>query len=150
MESEAVQKAVELAKRFEGLCLRPYLCPAGVPTIGWGATRYPGGLRVSLRDPAITRERAETLLHEEMRECLRETVRLCPGLPDWGVDPLAAITDFTFNLGWPRLAASTLRRRIAADDSLAAKQELMKWVYGGGRRLRGLELRRLAECELIG
>ena len=150
MEAEAIQKAAELARHFEGLYLRPYLCPAGVPTIGWGATRYENGLRVSLRDPPITRERAETLLHWEMQGCLREAVRLCPKLTEWGPMPTAAIVDFCFNLGWPRLAASTLRRRIEADDRAAAKQELLKWVYGGGRRLRGLEYRRKAECLLIG
>lgn len=150
MESEAVIAAAALCRRFEGLYLRPYLCPAGVPTIGFGATRYPNGLRVSLLDPPITRERAEELLHWELRHCLRETLRLCAGLGLWGDKATAAIVDFTFNLGSGKLASSTLRKKIMADDMEGAKIELMKWVYGGGRRLKGLELRRAAECALIG
>jgi lysozyme len=32
------QAGVELIKEFEGLRLRAYRCPAGVPTIGYGTT----------------------------------------------------------------------------------------------------------------
>ena len=55
MIDAAVQIASVLCRRFEGLFLRPYLCPAGVPTIGYGATYYRDGRRVKLSDPAITR-----------------------------------------------------------------------------------------------
>lgn len=34
MIEQAVQVAAALARRFEGFYSRPYLCPAGVPTIG--------------------------------------------------------------------------------------------------------------------
>ena len=51
--------AAKLCRRFEGLYLRPYLCPAGVPTIGYGSTVYENGMAVQLTDPPITRERAE-------------------------------------------------------------------------------------------
>lgn len=118
--------------------------------MGYGATRYENGLRVSLLDAPITRERAEELLHWELHKCLREVLRLCAELNLWGDRAIAAIVDFTFNLGSGKLAASTLRKRIMADDMAGAKVELMKWVYGGGRRLKGLELRRAAECLLIG
>ena len=55
---------------FEGLYLKPYLCPDGVPTIGVGDTRYENGTRVTLADPPITRERAMELLDHELAECL--------------------------------------------------------------------------------
>jgi len=54
-EALAVHVAAALARRFEGLFLQPYLCPAGVPSIAYGATYYEGGRRVMLKDPAITR-----------------------------------------------------------------------------------------------
>ena len=149
MDHEAIIKAAALCRRFEGLYLRPYLCPAMVPTIGYGSTRYEDGVRVRLNDPAITKERAEELLHFELRKCLRVSLHLCARLAEWGHDPTAAIMDFMFNLGEGRLAASTLRRKIMDDDAQGAKRELMKWVYGGGKRLRGLELRRAAECLLL-
>lgn len=149
MNAEAILVAATLARKFEGLYLRPYLCPAGVPTIGYGSTRYEDGVRVRLDDPPITKERAEQMLQYELRKCLRTVLELCAILSRWGVNPTAAIVDFVFNLGSGRLAASTLRRRIMADDKEGAKRELMKWVMGGGRKLRGLELRRAAEAALI-
>lgn len=149
MNPDAIITAAALARRFEGLYLKPYLCPAMVPTIGYGSTRYEDGVRIRLDDPPITRERAEQLLMFEIRKCLMETLRLCATLQSWGYNATAAIVDFTFNLGTSRLAASTLRRKIMDGDSYGAKQELMKWIFGGGRRLRGLELRRAAEAALL-
>ena len=149
MDHEAILKAASLCRRFEGLYLRPYLCPAKVPTIGYGSTRYEDGVRVRLDDPPVTKEIAERMLRYELHKCLHTSLRLCARLIEWGHDPTAAIMDFMFNLGEGRLAASTLRRKIMDDDMEGAKRELMKWVYGGGKRLRGLELRRAAECALI-
>jgi lysozyme len=144
----AVEVAAALARRFEGCYLRPYLCPAGVPTIGYGATYYEDGRRVTLADAPITRQRAESLLLWMVRtKYLPEVIRLCPGIDD----PLrlAAIIDFTFNLGAGNLSASTLRRRINADRWEDAPAELRKWVRGGGRVLQGLVRRREAEVVLI-
>lgn len=62
MKELAVKVAAALARMFEGLYLSPYLCPAGVATLGYGATYYEDGTRVQLSDPPITRERAEALL----------------------------------------------------------------------------------------
>ena len=62
---------------------------------------------------------------------------------------LAAIVDFTFNLGAGRLQTSTLRRRINQRDWAAAATELRRWVYGGGKVLPGLVARRAAECALL-
>ena len=136
---------------FEGVYLRPYLCPAGVPTIGVGSTRYENGVRVTLADPPITRARAEELLMWELRrECLPRVMKLCANLADWGPGAVAAIVDFTFNLGSGNLQASTLRRKILEGDREAAKVELMRWVRGGGRVLPGLVKRRRAESDLIG
>lgn len=42
----------------EGLKLTPYLCAAGVPTIGIGTTSYPNGIAVTMKDPSITKEQA--------------------------------------------------------------------------------------------
>ena len=137
-----------LIRRFEGFYRGPYLCPAGVPTIGYGATYYEDGTRVTLRDPIITRERAEELLLWHVRTVyLPAVIRLCPGIT--GEGQLAAIIDFTFNLGAGNLKASTLRRRINAGDWGAVPTELRKWVKANGRTLRGLVLRREAEIDLL-
>jgi lysozyme len=145
---DAIQIAAALARRFEGLYLSPYLCPAGVPTIGYGATYYEDGTRVQLTDPPITRARAEVLLLWMVRTVyLPEVVKLCPAVDN--PQRLAALIDFTFNLGAGQLKASTLRKRVNAGDWDAVPGELRKWTRGGGRVLRGLVIRREAEAVLI-
>jgi lysozyme len=148
--------ARELCKRFEGFSAKPYLCPAGVWTIGYGSTYYQGGDRVTQHDPEITREYAEQLLmHELVHTYAPGAIRACPVLlalavkdRDWG--KLNAIVDFCYNLGVGRLQTSTLRRKINAQEWEAAKEQLMLWTRGGGKVLRGLVIRRQAECALIG
>lgn len=145
----AVATAAALCRRFEGFYATPYLCPAGVPTIGYGATYYDDARPVTLRDPAITRARAEALLLWHVRTVYLPAVRrLCPSVDHPG--RLAALIDFTFNLGTGRLQASTLRKRVNADRWDDVPAELRKWVMGGGRVLRGLQLRREAEIEVLG
>jgi lysozyme len=144
----AVAVAAALARRFEGFIPHPYLCPAGVPSIGFGATFYEDGRAVKLTDPPITRERADALLLWGVRTIyLPAVLRLCPNVDT--PDRLAALIDFTFNLGAGSLRASTLRRNVNAGDWNGAKVQIMKWVMGGGRVLRGLVLRREAERALM-
>lgn len=144
----ATLTACALARRFEGLFLTPYLCPAGVPTIGYGATRYLDGRAVQLTDPPITREMADGMLRESVRSIYLPSVRkLCPGVNS--PDRLAALIDFTFNLGAGQLKASTLRKRVNAGQWFDVPTELRKWVHGGGRVLPGLVRRREAEAALV-
>lgn len=145
---DAAVVAAALARRFEGLYLTPYLCPAGVPTIGYGATFYEDGRRVQLSDPPITLARAEALLLWMVRTVyLPVVLKLCPGVDSAG--RLAALIDFAFNLGQGNLKASTLRKRVNDGDWDAVPGELRKWNRGGGRVLRGLVLRREAEVALV-
>ena len=135
-----------LIRGFEGLYLSPYLCSAGVPTIGYGATFYEDGTRVSLHDAAITREGAEALLLWHVQAVfLPAVLKLCPSLIHETPGRIAAILDFTFNLGSGNLKVSTLRKRVNAGDWDSVPTELRKWVRAGGLVLRGLTLRREAE-----
>lgn len=148
-------EAVELCRRFEGFRARPYLCPAGVPTIGYGSTHYSDGRKVQLSDPPISEPAARLLLVTELFNTYAPGVlRQCPGLlplalleADW--QKLCALVDFAYNLGVGRLQTSTLRRRINACDWDGAAAELRKWVWGGGRKLPGLVARRAAEAALL-
>jgi lysozyme len=148
---EVPQAAVELAKRFEGFHrvpkndpgrAHPYICPAGYWTIGYGHLCDP-------KHPPITETEAEVYLARDLQAALAATLRYCPVLAFETEGRLAAIVDFTFNLGAGRLQTSTLRRRVDQRDWVAAGQELRRWVYGGGKVLPGLVSRRVAESALL-
>lgn len=145
---QVLHLTASLCRRFEGFYPSPYLCPAGVATIGYGTTYYEDGAAVSLRDPPITRGRAEDLLLHQLRTIYaRQTVALCPGADT--PHRLAALVDFAYNLGAANLRSSTLRRRVNAGEWDDVPAQLMRWNRGGGRVLRGLTLRRQAEAALI-
>jgi lysozyme len=147
MIDEALPIASALCRRFEGFYPAPYICPAGVATVGYGCIRYPDGRAVTLRDTPITLERAEVLLQHELAIVTKRVLSLCPTIDTPG--RLAALLDFAFNLGTGNLAASTLRKRILAQQWDDVPAQLLRWRYGGGRELRGLVLRREAEAALI-
>ena len=149
---EVPKAAIELAKRFEGferkakrgieITAVPYVCPAGFWTIGYGHLCDP-------KHPPITEVEAEVYLARDLQTALAATLRYCPVLATEPESRLAAIVDFTFNLGAGRLQTSTLRRRVNQRDWVVAGQELRRWVYGGGRILPGLVARRVAESALF-
>ena len=149
---EVPKTAIELAKRFEGferkvkrgteITAVPYVCPAGYWTIGYGHLCDP-------KHPPISDVEAEVYLAHDLQTALAATLRYCPVLATESDGRLAAIVDFTFNLGAGRLQTSTLRRRINQRDWIVAGQELRRWVYGGGKVLPGLVARRLTEAALL-
>ena len=146
---EALEITAALCRTFEGLYLKPYLCPAGVQTIGIGSTLYEDGTKVTLQDAPITAERAEAILNLTLaRDYLPGVVKASPGLLK-SASRLGAIVDFAYNCGVPRYRASTLRKRVDSEDWPGARTEIQKWCRGGGRELRGLKLRRTAEAALI-
>ena len=55
-------KGLDIIKKHEAFRANPYLCPAGVATIGYGATYYPNGVSVTLNDPKITKLKATEYL----------------------------------------------------------------------------------------
>ena len=145
------QAAIALAKRFEGFHrvarvdptrAQPYVCPAGFWTVGYGHLCDPA-------HPPITLAQAEVYLASDLVTALNATLRCCPVLAAEPQGRLAAIVDFTFNLGAGRLQTSTLRRRINQRDWAAVANELRRWVYGGGKVLPGLAARREAEVALL-
>lgn len=146
----AVSIASALCRRFEGFYSSPYACPAGLATVGYGATFYADGRPVTLKDKPITREQGERLLQLQIeRVFLPGVIHLCPSLVHETPERFGAIIDFAFNCGLGNLRASTLRRKInerAWDDVPA---QLMRWNKAGGRVLRGLTIRRQAEADLI-
>ncbi len=146
---EVPKTAIELAKRFEGferkakrgteITAVPYVCPAGYWTIGYGHL-------CDSKYPPISNVEAEVYLARDLQSALVATLRYCPVLATEPEGRLAAIVDFTFNLGAGRLQTSTLRRRINQRDWAVSASELRRWIYGGGKVLPGLVTRREAEA----
>ena len=144
--------AILLAKQFEGFHrvptfdperrAHPYICPAGFWTIGFGHLCDKSHLPITLTV-------AEAYLAKDLDTALRASLHHCPVLAAESAHRLAAIVDFTFNLGGGRLQTSTLRRRINQRDWSGAAKELQRWVYGGGKVLPGLVARREAEVLLL-
>lgn len=143
--ARALQVAAGLCRPFEGLRLRPYICPAGYPTIGYGTVYKPDGSRVTMEHQAISKETAEIwLMYELEHNYMRGVLKASPHLLLYP-DVLGALTDFAYNLGVPRYRASTLRKRVDKLDWVGARAELLKWTKGGGRVLPGLVHRRKSE-----
>ena len=131
------QKGLDLIKQFEGLRLKAYLCAAGVPTIGYGHTR---GVSLGM---SITEEQAEGYLLEDIHEFELAIQRLV--YTRLTQNQFDALVSFTFNLGIGSLKTSTLLKKLNAGDIAGAANEFNKWVYAGGKKLKGLIKRRAAE-----
>jgi len=141
--------AAALCKQFEGYRGKPYLCPAGVATIGYGSTYYADGRKVALTDAPMSEPDAAALLLQELHHTyLPAVLRQCPILLT-DERKCNAIVDFAYNLGTGRLQTSTLKRKINQQDWDAAQEQLMLWTKGGGRVLPGLVKRRAAESALL-
>lgn len=133
----------DLIRRFEGLRLKAYKCPAGVWTCGYGSTGPDVG-----PSTVWTREQSEARMREDAARFVAQAIKISPVL---AAHPrrLAAIADFIYNLGAARYRSSTLKRKIDAQDWPGAAEELGKWVWGGGKKLPGLVIRREAEAQLL-
>lgn len=133
---------VNLIKGFEACELETYICPAGVPTIGWGHT----GRDVRL-GAKITQEQADDLLANDLRLFEQGVQGLCPKCTS---NQFSALVSFAFNLGLHALEGSTLRTLHNAGKYAAAQDQFGRWVFAKGKRLDGLVRRRAAEAALYG
>lgn len=138
---------LEIIKAFEGCRLEAYLCPAGKPTIAYGATTYMDGSPVQMGDK-ISQEDAEIMLKHTLDEFRKQVIRFVPAtLPSGAID---ALTSFAYNCGTGALQKSTLLKKIKANplDLKGIKAEFLKWVKAGGKTLPGLVNRRNREYEM--
>lgn len=130
---------LSLIKEFEGCCLEAYRCSAGVWTVGYGHTgsEVSAGLKISQA------QADEWLLVDCSRvlEMLRKEVRV-----SLSQNQLDALVSLGFNIGTDALRRSTLMILINRDpDARGIPDEFDRWVYAGGKMLRGLVRRRKAE-----
>ena len=138
---------IELIKKFEGFMSKPYKCPAGIPTIGYGATFYPNGTKVTMSDKAITEVEGTALLASMLTKFEQYVDSYCIDIITQ--NQFDALVSFCYNLGPNNLKSSTLLKKVNLnpnDETIRA--EFMKWTKAGGKVLKGLTLRRTAEADL--
>jgi GH24 family phage-related lysozyme (muramidase) len=137
--------ALKIIKEFEGCHLKAYLCPAGVPTIGWGST---AGVKMG---DTISQARADQLLTDDVAARYQRLVELLPMLTQWQPYQVAALVSWAYNVGMRAVQDSTLRKRLVAgeDPGRAVSEELPRWDKADGRPLAGLTRRRADEVALF-
>lgn len=134
------KNGIELIKTHEGCILEGYLCPAGVPTIGYGHTR------TADLGKTITPEKAEKLLIKDIENVEKALYSISHTLTQNQFD---ALVSFGFNVGVQAFKQSTLISIVKKDPySHRIRREFMKWVYVRGRITKGLKNRRIAEADL--
>lgn len=134
------QQGLDLIKKYEGLRLEAYKCPAGVWTIGYGHTK---GV---VKGTKITKEEAEKLLQQDVSIVELQVVNTVGKLAACKID---ALVSFAYNVGVAAFRNSTLCRKVKANsDDPAIRNEFMKWIYAGGKKLQGLERRRKEEADV--
>lgn len=126
---------------WEGTSQEAYLDAVGVPTICTGSTRG-----VFIGQHASLAE-CETRLLEDSSYAGRAVARHVQG--KLTQEQYDALVSLVFNIGEGNFARSTLLKRLNAGQCRVAADEFRKWVYAGGKRLRGLVSRREAERALF-
>lgn len=137
--ASSLAAAVSVVGYFEGRELVGYVDPVGIPTVCYGHTQ------TAVVGQQLTDAECERLLMEDLGHALAVVDRHLPDAP-----PLtrAALGSFVYNVGQGAFEQSTLLRHARTDNWVAACNELPRWVYAGGRELRGLKRRRQAEQAL--
>ncbi len=133
---------IDLIKHFEGCETEAYLCPAGVPTIGYGHIKG-----VQMGD-VITEAQAHEMLVEELEEYesyINDFVTV-----SLNQNQFDAMVSWVYNLGSGNLRASTLLKVLNSGNYSDVPEQIMRWNKAGGKVLEGLTRRRQAEANLFG
>jgi lysozyme len=133
--------------KHEGLKLKPYLCPAKIPTIGYGNTYYPDGKRVTLLDKDITKQQAFDMFKEVANRFGKRVDELVTS--NINQNQFNALVSFAYNVGTGNFSSSTLLKKVNKNpNDLTLKAEFLRWNKAGGKVLNGLTNRRNEEADL--
>lgn len=136
------KEGLNLIKNFEGCKLKAYLCPAGVLTIGYGHT----GPDV-VKNMNISQSVADELLEKDLQRFVRAvSVMLKVTLSD---NEFSALVSLCYNIGEGNLSKSTLLKLVNQGKIKEASEQFVKWNKAGGKVLKGLTTRRIAEANLF-
>ena len=145
----------KLLKESEGCKLKPYLCSANVPTIGWGNTVYPNGKKVTLKDSPISLVEADNMLNTTVAIFAKDVNSLLKTAITQ--NQFDALVDFAYNVGTDidaddipeGLGDSTLLKLINANpNNPKIPAEFLKWNKANGKVSKGLITRRTKESKL--
>ena len=140
-------EGIDLIKSFEGFSSKPYLCPAKIPTIGYGITFYPDGKKVTMKDASITEVEGVKLLKSMLVKFEQYVDSYC--VDTVNQNQFDALVSFCYNLGPSNLKSSTLLKKVNTNpNDPTIEAEFMKWTKAGGKTLKGLVRRREAESKL--
>ncbi|SCY94674.1 lysozyme [Flavobacterium caeni] len=140
---------------FEGFRSKPYLCSAGVPTIGYGTTIYPNGRKVTMKDPEISKATAFGYLKFIADLFARDVTSLVKSKINQS--QFNALVSFAYNLGSDidaddipeGLGDSTLLKKVNRNPSdPAIASEFAKWNKASGKVSSGLVKRRAKEAKI--
>lgn len=121
----------------------PYLCSAGVPSIGFGNTVYPSGKRVTMQDKPITYSQATELFMWSLEEYENAVNEVLPDLEQHEFD---ALVNLCYNIGVNAFKKSTLVKTFDRKDGLLQEAEqIMRWNKVNGKPSKGLTNRRRRE-----
>ena len=135
------QRGLDLIKHFESFRSEPYICAGGYLSVGYGHVIKPNEVFLE-----VTEAEAEALLLADVAIAERSVLRLIRiPLEDNRFD---ALVSFTFNVGGGGFQRSTLRQKVNREEHEEVPDEFRKWVYAGGRKLKGLIKRRELEASL--
>lgn len=137
----------KLITKHEGLSLKPYLCPAKVPTIGFGNTYYEDGTKVTFLDKPITKERAFEMFKEIADRFAKAVSQSITS--NVNQNQFNALVSFAYNVGVANFKKSTLLKLVNANpNNPQIKNEFMKWTKANGVVLGGLVKRRTDESNI--
>lgn len=144
MPFELSDAGLDLIKASESLVLTAYRDPIGVLTVGYGHTGN------DVKDgETITEEWANQLLRHDVSDAVACVNRNVKGIANVTQGMFDALVDFTFNLGCASLQSSTLLSLVRVGRADLAAEQFGRWVFAGGRKLKGLEIRREAERKMF-
>ena len=148
--AQVPQQALDLIKKYEGFRAGPYICPAGVPTIGYGNTYYPRtGAKVKMGDVPISRDDAEIML----KECVDKDFAsvLEKKIPYWSEmsdGQRSALLSFAYNLGanfYGSDGFNSITRDLKEKNWANVPTTLLKYRNPGSAFEEGLRRRREEE-----
>lgn len=141
------ENCYKLIKKYEGFSSKPYKCPAGIPTIGYGSTFYLNGNKVTMKDTPISEEVALSILFSVVEDFSKKVEKLLK-VPV-NQNQFDALVDFSYNLGIGNFQKSTLLKLVNNKDFIGASKQFKKWNKSNGKVLNGLTNRRKEEEELF-